>query len=45
MTDVKDFEKVIRIAELFTKWLDETSEDIGIDKNLLQAIIKQFLVG
>ena len=37
--------ELIAIAEEFNKWLDNTSHEHNIDKNAMQNIIKQFLIG
>ena len=34
---------LIKIAESFNKWLTETAEQYGIDKDDLQEIIKSFI--
>ena len=38
-------EQLIEIADKFNKWLNDTSNEYGIDKTDLQDIIKQFLIG
>lgn len=38
-------EQLIEIAEKFTKWLNETSDEYQIGKDDLQSIIKSFLIG
>ena len=34
---------LIKIAEMFTEWLIKTSEELNINEDDLQEIIKQFL--
>lgn len=38
-------EQLIEIAEKLNKWLNDISAEYQINKNDLQAIIKQFLIG
>lgn len=38
-------EQLIEIAEKFNKWLENISSEYCINKNDLQSIIKQFLIG
>ena len=35
---------LIKIAEMFSEWLTKTSEELDINKDDLQEIIKQFLI-
>ena len=37
-------EDLIDLLEDFNKWLSEMSEKYGMDKNDIQALIKQFLM-
>jgi len=37
-------EELIHIAEDFNKWLEETAEKYGLDKDDVQSMIKQFLM-
>ena len=36
--------KLIKIAEMFSEWLTKTSNELNINKDDLQEIIKQFLL-
>ena len=35
---------LIKIAEMFNEWLTKTSEELDMDEDDLQEIIKQFLL-
>ena len=35
--------ELIKIAEMFSEWLTKTSEELDMDEDDLQEIIKQFL--
>lgn len=37
--------KMLIVAESFNKWLEEISKEVGLDKDTVQALIKQFLIG
>lgn len=36
-------EKLIHIAMQFDKWLEDTANELNMDKNEVQALIKQLL--
>ena len=36
--------ELIKIAEMFSVWLTKTSEELDINEDDLQEIIKQFLI-
>ena len=36
---------LIRIAEKFDKWLTDIANEYHIDKDIIQGLIKQFLIG
>ena len=36
--------ELIKIAEMFSEWLTKTSEELDINEDDLQAIIKRFLL-
>ena len=36
--------ELIKIAEMFSEWLTKTSEELDMNEDDLQEIIKQFLI-
>ena len=38
-------EEVILIAEKFNDWLEDIAKEYGQDKDVIQYLIKQFLIG